>query len=514
MAPSSPSLRAYGARLVVLGLLPAVAFGSQGPPECPKIDGIRADCRILNNPAPVEDSNFGSSLTVLDFDGDGNRDIAVGAPARTTDSQPGRVWIFYGPELTRVDELVPSDSNKADRFGYYLAAGNVDGRGGDELAVGAPGASVHGRTGAGRISLFTCRNGEAVETASFTSPAPTTGARLGTNVILGDFLAGAGLEVAAAAPRALVPETGLTSGAVYLFRPPGNGSPSGGPSPGGLGARRAGEGLATAHPGATATDPAPSALFNPRSTSDLNSFGNHLSSGDWNGDGREDLFVAAIFNDATHGGSTYPFAGQVLVYTSPVSAPTEVLDNPLPWIDPPPLPGGQLAPCGYQRYGMWIDTSDLDGDGLTELAVGANRIDALSGECEVGRAFLWSPSVPTELMFEHPTPPAEEDLMGWRVVFGDFVGDKGPDLAVASLSKLKPHAVFIWDGAVVAGQAGVAGPPTRFLQSAPGHGPHFAEGAAAADLDGSGRDELIHGDFEFRMGALENVGRVVITFWP
>ncbi|MCL4264538.1 MAG: integrin alpha [Anaerolineae bacterium] len=100
--------------------------------------------------------NFGHTLTVGDFDGDGYDDLAVGIPyedfADGLDNA-GNVQIFYGTADAFLDEgsfvrqpqqisaNTPGVDNLQetnDYFGYSLTAGDFDGDGYDELVIGVP----------------------------------------------------------------------------------------------------------------------------------------------------------------------------------------------------------------------------------------------------------------------------------------------------------------------------------------------------------------------------------------
>jgi hypothetical protein len=109
--------------------------------------------RLVYGRTPNE--GFGSAVAVGDFDGDGEHDLAAGSPDRSGgDVEPGvgAVSVFRGqPGGPSGDaRWVFEGTETSASLGAALAAGDFDGDGFDDLAAGAPGASV----GGGRVSLF------------------------------------------------------------------------------------------------------------------------------------------------------------------------------------------------------------------------------------------------------------------------------------------------------------------------------------------------------------------------
>lgn len=108
---------------------------------------------------------FGRALAVGNFDGDRFEDLAVGVPGEGRSGSPnaGAVNVVYGSQrslqpgsdiLLSQDGPVRGVAEPGDRFGWALAAGNIDNDRFHELVVGAPGESLRGRPEAGTVHVF------------------------------------------------------------------------------------------------------------------------------------------------------------------------------------------------------------------------------------------------------------------------------------------------------------------------------------------------------------------------
>jgi hypothetical protein len=111
---------------------------------------------------------FGWALSIGDFNDDGYDDLAIGAHHDSTNGivEAGAVNVLYGSAngLTAVgDQLwtqrssgVAGVSEMEDRFGASLAAGDFDGDGHDDLAVGVPGEDdeANGVIDAGAVNVL------------------------------------------------------------------------------------------------------------------------------------------------------------------------------------------------------------------------------------------------------------------------------------------------------------------------------------------------------------------------
>jgi FG-GAP repeat len=107
-----------------------------------------------------------------DFNGDGYSDLAVGATGEDVAGidSAGAINVIYGGSngLTGAADqvfrqggpMMPDDPEEDDSFGSALAAGDFNGDGFDDLAIGVPGEAVGGNEAAGAVHvLFGSNNG-------------------------------------------------------------------------------------------------------------------------------------------------------------------------------------------------------------------------------------------------------------------------------------------------------------------------------------------------------------------
>ena len=170
-----------------------------------------------------DDDHFGFALAAGDFNNDGFADLAIGSPKEDVlagdDNNDGLIHILYGRASGLSGDgskmwnqsvgTVNGTAEKDDHFGYSLSAGDFDGDGYDDLAIGSPNEDTNGEWDTGSVNVLFGRSSGLDDAGdeSFTQDSvgvvnsPERDDRFGWSVVAGDFNGDGYSDLAVGAPK-------------------------------------------------------------------------------------------------------------------------------------------------------------------------------------------------------------------------------------------------------------------------------------------------------------------------
>jgi hypothetical protein len=391
---------------------------------------------------------FGFSIAPAgDVDGDGDVDFVVGAPSSDANQQfAGVAYLFEGP-LTGTTTTAAAANRIATTFfgdnvgGSVASAGDVNGDGLDDLLVGGRGSDAGGIQ-SGRAYLFL---GPVTERLAGGADAIITGLpfeEIGLTVAGAGDLNNDGFDDIIVGSDKAGPGR---PGRLYIFNGPVTGSLS----------------VADAD-----------AMLTGAVTDD--SFGTSVAApGDLNGDGFADLVVGASRLVAL-GNTNGP--GQVFVFHGPFSGNVGALSAQA-------ILTGELL---NDAFGQSVATGDVNGDGTTDLVVGAHQIFRNDG---TGKAYVFhgplAGPIPAGSAQAIVRGEALGNLFGASVATADLDQDGRSDVVVGAPGTASRVYVY---RAPLAGSIAAASAPFIATAALP---EELGKSVATADLDGDGRPDVI-----------------------
>ncbi len=373
--------------------------------------------------ATAANDRFGSSFAGGDFDDDSYSDLAVGIPCQTVGAATcaGSVIVFYGSPFglstdgsDTIDQDtvgVPGFAETDDAFGSALAAGDFDGDGRDDLAVGAPGEAVGATANAGVVYILV-GGADGIEGAGARMILPAavgevaeTDDRFGETLASGNFDGNAFADLVIASPgesgavagigsitSIVGSETGLDLGEAVSFTQDSAGVP---------GRAEVGD-----------------------------RFGTTLAAGDFDGDGNDDLAVGApeeALGAVGGAGAIHLFDGS--------DASLTVTGSRAIWQGE----GMRGAAESDDLTGAALAAGDFDNDGRDDLAVGVPG-ETYSGFQHGGQVLVMRGTdiglnqVGTVTLHQDVAGvaevPEDDDRFGGALDAADYNGDGRDDLAV------------------------------------------------------------------------------------
>ncbi len=386
-----------------------------------------------------------------------------------------------------------------------LPGGDFNGDGFDDLAIGVPDEDVGLRVDAGAVHVLygsvgglraTIASGAPIDARLFTESAtwwagvsPQAGSRFGEALAIGDFNDDGFDDLAISAPgRDIVAVA--DAGRVYVVYGGHAGLGSG---------------------GSWIISEASYA----RAVGAGDRFGLSLASGDFDGDGADDLVIGAPLDDldaADAGVAWLAYGAPGGLMLIPRRAPLHLVH----W---------GMTPGPGEMFGWSLAVGNFDSDGYDDLIVGAPGFDRL-GVVNCGQAFAFHGGprgtefggivLLTQSIF--PGGDVEEvgDQLGWSVAAGDFDGNWADDVAIgAPLEDLggimNAGSVFVTGGIPGAGLTFGWHPDQSFEQDRfglDGNEPDDQYGVAVitGDWNGDGCDDLVIGMPEQSIGAAVSAG--------
>jgi len=326
---------------------------------------------------------FGFSLTTGDFDGDGHDDLAIGVAFEDIGSvmDAGGVAVIFGTDagfgtrdrfFSENSSGIQGKSEAFDNMGWSLAAGDFDGDGRDDLAIGVPNEDFSNfRFDAGQVNVIFGAAGGFTTIGDELWHQDSSGIldsveafdNFGQALAAGDFDGDGRDDLAIGVPNEDFGVSRMDAGMVNVLYGTSSGLDD-------ARTQRFHQDVGGIADVAQAFD----------------NFGASLAAGDFDGNGRDDLAIGVPNEDLGAGVD----AGAVAVLYASDTGRLGTGANEF-WHQN--LPGFEADPFAFDDFGRSVTSADFDGDGMAELVIGtpgddvdgkggAGSVEVLAGDAD------------------------------------------------------------------------------------------------------------------------------------
>jgi FG-GAP repeat protein len=408
----------------------------------------------LQSPEPDSYGYFGYSVAgVPDVDGDGIWDLVVGAYG---EQDARRVHLLSGATGQWLRTLRSPSEKFGGHFGYSISGSeDMDGDGFGDIIVDAPWEDPDDSPRyAGRVHIFSGATGTLIRTVR--SPDEMESGLFGLRVLSTPDYSGDGIaDLLVTSQRVDVGGLIHSGGWVHLL--------------------------------SGATGELITAFVSPNEE-DFTGFGEALCIvPDVNGDGVDDILIGAPQESP---GTAPDIAGRAYLFSGATGALIQEFQSP--------------EEDDEGHFGAAVSTvADLDGDGITDLAIGAPSEELTGEPSDAGHVHLFSGATGGLIETLRPGSRATSGLFGSALTrVPDVNEDNRDELAVGAYGVSR---VFLFSGATAT---------LMVSHTSPDHGDFGKTLAAVPDLNGDGRGDLLVGARRQHVDPVPWAGRAYLFHGP